>query len=69
MEEFDHVVLLMRAMETAPHQEQRGDRPFHFEEAWTSHKQCDAMVVDAWAEVVTGERAFRLFRKNWGTCL
>src|SRR4051812_20732880 len=40
-EESDHQALLVRALETAPGLDQRGERPFRFEEAWTRHDTYD----------------------------
>ena len=39
MEESDHVALVIRAMETAPHSARAGPRPFKWEEAWVKHTE------------------------------
>ena len=56
-EEYDHQAILVRALETAPREKERGPRPFQFEEAWTRHAQYDEMIAQAWFDVATVEKS------------
>lgn len=56
-EESDHQAIVVRALETAPRQHTRGERPFRFEEAWTRHDQYDGMVEAAWEAANSGDHS------------